>query len=243
MTRHVSVPVVCLLAGICQTLGAQSPTTAPVPQPPASSGPGVAAPVNCYNIRGSIERCGNAADGPTAASPFKATVPTIFVLGEVRSPGPIEVTGPMSLLDVIVAAGNLSTAAGDEVFIIRGSKEGTRQASLPGDTARTTRIDLQDLLTGKAVQPIVVQDGDTVMVPRAQALYMRGEIRNPGAYSFRKDMTVGQAIALAGDLTPIGSERKITILRSVKGRAVEIKAKLTDILQADDTVNVGRRNF
>ena len=215
MTNSFTFAVVCLLAGIYQAIDAQTQTpTTPAPVTAGSS---------------------------TAAT--NPQTPTVFVLGEVRSPVPIDMTGPMTLVDVLVAAGNLTPSAGDEVFLVRRPKDAVgRRATLPGSDANTIRIGIQDLLTGKAGQ-VVVEDGDTVVVPRAEAFLIRGEVRNPGAYVLHRDTTVGRAIALAGDLTPRGNERRISIIRMVKGREVENKAKLTDIVQPDDIIMVRRSLF
>ena len=162
----------------------------------------------------------------------------------LRLTGPIDMTGSMTLVDVLVAAGNPTASAGDEVFLVRRPKNAVgRQATLPGSDANTIRIGLQDLLTGKAGQQVVVEDGDTVIVPKAEAFYIRGEVKNPGAYVLHRDTTVGRAIALAGDLTSRGNELRISIIRMVKGRERENKAKLTDIVQPDDIIMVRRSLF
>ena len=220
MVRRLAFAVVCVLAGLSRAQAAQT-------QPPAPSQPSSAPSAN----------------GSRAGSP-NAVTPTVFVLGEVRSPGPIDMTGSMTLIDVLIGAGNPTGSAGDEVILVRRPKDAVgRQATLPGKDVKTIRIGLQDLLTGRTGQQVVVEDGDTVIVPKAETFYIRGEIRNPGAYILHRDTTVERAIALAGDLTARGNERRITIVRRVNGREVESRAKLTDIVHAEDTINVGRKLF
>ena len=220
MPRKLTFAVACALVGLSQVLPAQ--TQVPAPGQPSSA---------------------PSATGSSVASQNPLT-PTVFVLGEVRTPGPLAMTGSMTLIDVLVSAGNPTPAAGDEVILVRRPKGATgRQATLPGNDANTIRIGLQDLLTGRVGQQVVVEDGDTVVVPKAEAFYIRGEIKNPGAYVLHRDTTVGRAIALAGDLTPRGNERRITISRMVKGREIESKAKLTDIVQPDDTITIRRSLF
>ena len=220
MTRRFTFAVVCVLASVSQAQAAQ--TQPPVPPQPSSA---------------------PSTNASRAGSPNVET-PTVFVLGEVRSPGPVDMTGSMTLIDVLVAAGNPIASAGDDVILVRRPKDAVgRQATLPGKDAKTIRIALQDLLTGRAGQEVMVEDGDTVIVPKAETFYIRGEIKNPGAYILHRDTTVERAIALAGDLTARGNERRITIVRTVNGREVESRAKLTDIVRAEDTINVGRKLF
>jgi len=114
-----------------------------------------------------------------------------------------------------------------------------RQPSpLAGETA------LRDLENGSLSQNAVLRDGDTIFVPRAQSVYVFGQVKNPGAYSLQQNkMTVLQALSLAGGVTENGSTNRIKIVRMVKGDKVEIKVKLGDIVQPGDTVIVPERYF
>jgi len=74
-------------------------------------------------------------------------------------------------------------------------------------------------------------------VPKAQRFYVTGHVRSPGAYVLEPDLTVLQAISLAGGLTDRGSNKRIRILRDKK----EYDAQLTDIVRPDDTIIVRQR--
>ena len=54
-------------------------------------------------------------------------------------------------------------------------------------------------------QNIELRDGDTIFVPRAESVYVFGQVKNPGAYSIQKDTTVLQALSLAGGVTENGA--------------------------------------
>ena len=47
-------------------------------------------------------------------------------------------------------------------------------------------------------QNIELRDGDTIFVPRAESIYVFGQVKNPGAYRIQKDTTVLQALSLGG---------------------------------------------
>jgi polysaccharide export outer membrane protein len=89
-----------------------------------------------------------------------------------------------------------------------------------------------------------LRDGDTIFVPRAETIYVFGQVKNPGAYVLQsKDTTVLQALSLAGGVTDRGATNRIKIMRVVDGKMKEIKVKLTDIVRPGDTVVVRERFF
>lgn len=51
------------------------------------------------------------------------------------------------------------------------------------------------------------------------AIYVVGEVRNPGAFAFKKQMTVIQALTLAGGPGPFAARTRIIIHRTVDGVA------------------------
>jgi polysaccharide export outer membrane protein len=97
---------------------------------------------------------------------------------------------------------------------------------------------------GGATLNIVLRDGDTISVPRAESVYVLGQVKNPNAYALQqKNTTVLQALSLAGGVTDRGSMSRIKIMRIVKGDRKELKVKLTDIIQPGDTIFVNDRLF
>ena len=84
---------------------------------------------------------------------------------------------------------------------------------------------------------MAIRDGDTIFVPRAQRFYVTGQVRNPGAYVLEMNLTVLQAISMAGGVTDRGSTGRVRVIRNQK----ELDVKPTDIVQADDTIVVRQR--
>src|SRR3569623_1232505 len=68
---------------------------------------------------------------------------------------------------------------------------------------------------GKAEDNVNVAIGDVVFVPPAPVFYVYGEIQRPGVYKLQRDMTVLQALAVGGGLTPRGTDNAIKIIRHV----------------------------
>ena len=68
-------------------------------------------------------------------------------------------------------------------------------------------------------------------------------MRNPGAYPINKDMTVLQALSVAGGISERGAIGRVKVIRLVDGKKKELKAELGDPVQPNDTVVVPERYF
>src|SRR3954470_18811080 len=168
----------------------------------------------------------------------------VFVMGEVRSPGPVALTGDMTLIEALARAGSALPSASGEIAIVRAAP-GTNRPMLPiaGSEADILRARIRDLDSGSRNQNIDLRDGDTIFVPRAESVYVFGEVKAPGAYIIRKDTTVLQALSLAGGVGEDGAMNRITIVRLVNGVKSELKAKLGDPVQPGDTIMIPRKYF
>jgi len=171
----------------------------------------------------------------------------IFVIGEVRQPGPLPFTGSMTLIEALARAGTVTERAGTEVVIVRtapGAAAGPAAIPDPKATTEDTiRVDLQKLQSGTLAQNVALRPGDTIFIPRAETVFVSGQVRMPGEYPIRAGMTVRQALALAGGVTDRGSTRRVQIIRRVNGKETTIGGDLQKTVQAGDTVVVNERFF
>ena len=147
----------------------------------------------------------------------------VSVLGMIARPGRYALDeSSANLSDVVAAAGGLAGGAGT-VTVLRGERE--------------HRVDL----FGK---PFPLQGGDTVYIERAPVFYIYGEVARAGSYPIVPNMTVMQAIASGGGITPRGSERRLKLRRTgADGKVVETDAKLKDLIQSDDVIYVRESLF
>jgi len=169
----------------------------------------------------------------------------IFVMGEVRAPGTYQLTGTMSIIEAISRAGGTTAQAADEVMIVRPAGERHDDGPLSPDSRDSTvlRVNLRDIQQGALSKNVTLQGGDTIVVQRAQAVYVFGQVRAPGAYAVEENMTVLQALSLAGGVTDRGSTGRIDVIRVVDGQKKEVRVKLTDPVQPGDTIIVKERFF
>jgi len=169
----------------------------------------------------------------------------VYVIGEVRAPGKIPMTGTrMTLLEALALAGSPTAGASNEVIVVHPLRAETdpRKAGAESEGTRIS-VNRKDLELGKAGQDVVLQDGDIINVPSAQHFYITGMVRNPGTYVLDPGITVQQAIGVAGGLNDRGSDRRLKISRLVNGRLTELSVDLEDKLQAGDTLMISGRFF
>ena len=104
-------------------------------------------------------------------------------------------------------------------------------------------MNLDALEEGDFSQNVTLRHGDTIFVPRAEVVYVFGEVREPGQYPIRSGTTVLQALSLAGGSTEFAALNRVRIVRTVDGEQVEIRAELSDAVQPDDIIRVPQRFF
>jgi polysaccharide export outer membrane protein len=148
----------------------------------------------------------------------------VSVLGAVARPGRYALDDTSSkLADVIAAAGGITPTGADTVTVIRDGKE--QKVAILG-------------------KPFALTGGETIQVERAAVFYIYGEVTRSGAYRIEPNMTVMQAIAAGGGMTPRGSDRRLKLRRAdAKGKVVETDAKLSDMVKADDVIFVKEALF
>jgi polysaccharide biosynthesis/export protein len=167
---------------------------------------------------------------------------SVFIMGEVRTPGKYILSGSITLLDALAQAGSPTAAAGAEILILHPKAGFADAPTLPSQRdAEVTRVSLRELEDGKLSRNVTIRDGDTVFVPKAERFFVIGQVRNPGSYVLERNMTVLQAISTAGGISDRGSNRRLKIVRIVDKKRKELDAKPTDVVQPGDTIVVPQR--
>ncbi len=163
----------------------------------------------------------------------------VTVLGEVQTPGRIELLAPHTLLDVIGMAGGETGMAGKVVEI----KHADGPAGQTNSTYEYSRSG-----NGESIRDVMVRPGDTVMVKRAGVVYVLGAVNRPGGYVMQEDgeLNVAQAISLAqglamqaktGGLRVVkhGSDGQlkeipVSYKQMMEGKVIPIKLEAEDIV-------------
>ncbi len=162
----------------------------------------------------------------------------ISLLGEIAKPGVYPVSGPRRLYDVLAAAGGLTQNAGNKVTIT------------PKDSAKSAAVVNISRDPSKSSEGnILVNPGDTVIVAKAEIVYVVGEVVTPSGLMLdgREPLTVLSAIAMAHGTNHDAKLDKVRIIRKTDQGRTEIPVPLSKImsakekdipLQADDIVFV-----
>jgi len=167
----------------------------------------------------------------------------ILVLGEVRSPAEYQLTGDMTLLAALARAGGPIPTASHEVIVVRSPRHPVAVAGGAAAEAEIIKVDLAELQAGNLALNIPLIDGDTITIPKAQSAFVTGEVKTPGAFPVERGMTVLQLLSLAGGITERGADGRIRIMRTVNGKKIELKGKLSDAVLPGDTIVVPPKFF
>ena len=159
----------------------------------------------------------------------------VSVLGNVVKPGryPLDST-TAHLTDVIALAGGVGPTGSDEVTVI--TNRGGKQEKVNVDMAEMFR-------RGDLTHNLTLEPGDTIYVHKAPMVYVYGEVQKGGAYRVEPNMTVMQAIAMGGGITPRGTERGIKISRRDASGVKRVDADLNTTVQADDVIYIRESLF
>ncbi len=167
----------------------------------------------------------------------------VSVVGAVNQPGVVQLRGRKTLVEVIALAGGVRTEAGNSVTITRELSKGRLplQDAADDPTGRFSigHVKLHDVMEAHNPKDnIPIEANDVVMIPKAPLLYVVGEVQKPGGYVLadRDSVTVLQAVALAGGLTPLASTKHAKILHQdpVLLSRTELPTDVSKILNGKD---------
>ena len=165
----------------------------------------------------------------------------VDVMGSVATPGrvPLPSIGNLDLSMAIASAGGLTQSADPDGIEVVGADGNRRVFSLA---------------SLKANGGVHLKAGDRVVVAESRfsgkILTIRGQVKKPGPMRFPVNgkLDLVTAIALAGDLTDLANQRKITVTRGEKVFTLDLREYTSDTstrfyLQPGDLINVPERLF
>lgn len=130
----------------------------------------------------------------------------VNVLGEVTRPGRYRLKGEMRVLDALLAAGGLTERASvTQARLVRASRE-------------SDALHLDSLLLRQEMgRNVPLRAGDTIFIPEEtnNKVYVLGDVNHPGVFVMKGEVTVLQAIAMAGGLVQrgVGTAKAAHIVR------------------------------
>lgn len=166
----------------------------------------------------------------------------VSVLGAVKNPGVHQLQGRKTLVEMLSLAGGLADEAGHSVKVARRLEFGA--IPLPNATLdeagefSVAQVSLRAIMEARnPAENIVICPHDVITVPRADMVYVIGQVMRSGGFVLkeRESLSVLQALSLAGGLDRAASPHHSKILRPAKGAEsrTEIAVNLRKILSGE----------
>jgi protein involved in polysaccharide export with SLBB domain len=174
----------------------------------------------------------------------------VHVLGEAEKPGLFYLTGPTTLLEILSRAGGLARTAGKDLVLVR-TEPG--RAAGAGRAASTVllRLDVRKIQAGDVKENVLLQNGDMMFVPKASAFFVLGEVNKAGTFPLDQEISVLEAITLAGGFSGTAAPAGVKVLRrTAEGKQDTIALDLSGAVPRDkgfrvadgDTIMVPKGN-
>ena len=161
----------------------------------------------------------------------------VTVIGQVHAPGSYPISTPRKILDVLALAGGLTDAANRKVTIERHSNSEKIEYFVSNHSIAALDTN------------VVVYPGDTIVVPKADIIYLLGAFYRPGGIAITTNdskISLLQASSFAGGTQPTAVPSHARLIRKQPdGTYVNIPIQLSDIqkgkqadipLQPDDII-------
>ncbi len=179
-----------------------------------------------------------------ADSVYIEKVPSIYnnkiiLAGAVNRPGNYELTKDFSLVKLIQKAnGILEKAYTNRAAIFRRNPVTYEQSIIS--------FEVSDVLSGKASDILLAKD-DSIhiyakdLIEEKSTITVGGNVRNPGTFSFKKGISVEDAILLAGGFTNDAATHKVEISRLEKNKSDTLANKLIDLIKVEVDSSLSKR--
>src|SRR5712664_678515 len=143
----------------------------------------------------------------------------VSILGEVKNPGVYPLLADRHLLDLLSQAGGLTPNASKTVSVTHAGH------NTPSVVTLSPNPELA------ATSNPAILTGDTIVVATAGVVYVIGDVNKPGGYPMTDNqITVLQALALAGGNSPMAALDRAQIVRQVKGARESLPISVKKIL-------------
>jgi polysaccharide export outer membrane protein len=180
----------------------------------------------------------------------------VSIMGYVHNAGVHQIEGRKTLVEVLSKAGGPRPEAGPIAKITRRQEYGSIPLpnAVDDQTGRFSiaEVNLKALIDGmNPEENIPIKPHDVISVPKADVVYVIGEVKKTGGFVLSQKQTISviEALAMAEGLNPLANRKRAEILRIVPGQTermhvpVDLKqvlsGKATNIaMQAEDILFV-----
>jgi polysaccharide export outer membrane protein len=148
----------------------------------------------------------------------------VSIFGEVNTPGVQQVQGRRTLVEILAMAGGVRPEAGPVVRITRRIEQG--RIPLPGakddpsGRFSIADVELKPLIEAKTPEKdIAIKADDVISVPKAEMVFISGDVNKAGALplSDGRTVSISEALASSGGILKTAAPQKARILRLPPG--------------------------
>jgi polysaccharide biosynthesis/export protein len=167
----------------------------------------------------------------------------VSVFGQVAQPGVQQVRGRKTLVEILSLAGGVKEDAGPIVNISRQMKWGVIPVAGavvdPTGQVSVAQVKLKNIVNvTDGADNILILPQDVITIPRADIIYVIGEVQRPGAFVLRErdNLSLLQALSMAGGLGKLASNKHCRILRMTAGNQEreQIPVDISRVLSGKD---------
>jgi len=153
----------------------------------------------------------------------------VQVLGEAERPGVFYLTGPTRLVEILAKAGGVAKTAGKQVLVVRKPRQGGDATEPP-----VVHVDLVKLQMGDMTGNVLLQDDDAILVPAANSagtVFVFGAVKNPGGFPLQTNMSILEAVTLAGGFSTFASPNNSRLIRTTPKGQETVAVRLADLFK------------
>ena len=197
----------------------------------------------------------------------------VAVIGAVNKPGSFQLQRRVRLRELLTLAGGPSSEAGETIQVVHDESGASCEANTNRSTLKNIRytpvdggwaarddvvasapggallvsINLKSILRGEGGSNPFIRPGDFVHIPKANQVFVVGNVYKPSALALTEPLSLTRAIAMAGGVLPSTKRSKIRIIRVQPAGNTELYVDLEKIsrheqpdllLEAADIVEV-----
>ncbi len=159
----------------------------------------------------------------------------VTVMGAVKKPDIYNITRTRGVVEMLSLAGGVSEQAADSIRVSSTVVDPETGVA----TKKNFVLSINGLLSDReALANIRLKGGDAIFVPEAGVVYVEGAVKTPGAYKMTGDVTVLQALSLAGGPKWESDQSRVRVVRDFDGvaNAVEVNLNKVRDQKGDDIV-------
>jgi polysaccharide biosynthesis/export protein len=160
----------------------------------------------------------------------------VSIVGAVNTPGVHQLQGPKHLIEVISAAGGLRQDAGPRVIITRQSQSGAIPLigahADPSGNFTVAEVSIDELMSAKnPAENILIRPNDVISVPRAEVVYVLGQVKKAGGFTLNSHdgISLLRALSLAEGLERDAAPKKARIMKGPLGDTTKVNEVAVDV--------------